>query len=649
VAATPAAIILADSPLLYWPLNDERSGDAITAQEVIQSPGVYDMQTIGAGATGTDSTINPVWGSLHTRCLGVNFAGNSTQNPALAYPHSGLGFISKKPWSTSGSSIDPLLASVTTWAVEGWMATPVTTDLNYDFNSNGFGGDLTSNTCWYPYHGEGHPNDNRPPTGFGLNMGTNGFQLLGHHGAYLRGDSGAIVLSDKFEHHIVVNCVDNGNSTQDFFVYVDGVLVMSDTTWGHDPNLYPILPPVGVGIGPYMTYFGSVRHFAVYPHILSSTQIAAHFAHITCQLAHPPVLAGQQVSSDARYDEEFVGRAVLTGVLSPISGGGTTGVSEIIVPWNATGWKYQQFNTDTSDYSGVSFDDSAWAVGQAPMGSDGGQASAGVAPGHGYDSLGGYNTPWHTDTRMWLRRVLGPLPIGTGAVTVNFRADNWGSLYWNGNHFYGDSAFSGGFTLFTVSVPPTLLDNVNLLAVRATDDGFPSASHPPAADGDKAVIDVEVVADVTAVDCGVVGDDNTDWIALDQVTVGWRDSFRNAWHYATVAQARYDVGVAEALSYEWTVYQAGGSLGKWSCGESSFNYFGTNGIILEMAGSPALNLYHRGSVVQSVGAFTPAVGDVVKIVTDFVARTSQLFRNGGLQATLNFAAQTWYTQDGSLL
>lgn len=147
------------------------------------------------------------------------------------------------------------------------------------------------------------------------------------------------------------------------------------------------------------------------------------------------------------------------------------------VPFSDEGWKYLQVaRTDAADYSATSFDDSAWATGTPPFGSD-------ENGGHDFDLYGGYATAWALDTRLWVRRTLGP---GITAATVRWRVDNSIAIWWNGQVVqaeFNDPAGGLG-SPSAIAVPSSALGGNNVIAVRATDDAPTS--------GDKCVLDIQV-------------------------------------------------------------------------------------------------------------------------------------------------------------
>ena len=162
--------------------------------------------------------------------------------------------------------------------------------------------------------------------------------------------------------------------------------------------------------------------------------------------------------------------------------GGPAGGS-ILVPWEATGWKYKlETKPSSADYSAAAYDDSAWSTGQAAFGG----ASSGSV-----DSR--IHTSWPTTTSgspayCWLRRSIGALPSGISTVTVNMRVDNYGKIYWNGDLIYpgtsDDYLSAAGGAPVSVVVPSADIDGTNVLAVRA---------DSTAAGADVSFIDIQVV------------------------------------------------------------------------------------------------------------------------------------------------------------
>lgn len=631
MSATPASVILDDSPILYYPLNDASPGTVIvSAEEVMRGRNLGELDAYSNIAT-FDNSIKPTFGTSFGPCLAAQFWGSAPNNPDLVSPHSGSGI-------GDVAHVDPVF-EVNTWTAEAWIRTTVATNLSYNFNATGYNGDPTANCALYPWHTEGGTNTNLPPTGFGMNIGTNGYQLLGHHGSYLTGPTGFTDLSSTAEHHFVITCTDNGNNTQTVRVWIDGVLHNTDSSWAASSSIYPLRPPVNFGIGPYMAFYGSIRHFAVYDYVLPSDRIAAHFQQITCERGHKNLLSGLQVVTRAHFDRGFRGRADdRTASLTPVSGVSTSGV---IVPWNATGWKYKQVSrTDPTDYSAASYDDSAWAVGQAPMGSDN-------VGGNGFDQYGGYNVNWDLDTRIWLRRALGHIASGS-VIALSIRVDNYVSAWWNGSLVVNEWADpSGGLgSPHNVTLPSSVLSGSNVLAIRATDD--------PPGSNDKCVIDLEItgsgVGGPVLPDCGLVGGSNPSWVLASPVTATWRDPLHYDWHTATAdTEDVYDLGITDICTFEFTVTAPAAIYARWLCGGSNQDN-GSSGVALEVSGTgtTTLSLYHAGVLVSSVNLpRAPVAGDDVKLATDFGGRTAKAYYNGTLEATLDFAAESWYTADAS--
>lgn len=131
-------------------------------------------------------------------------------------------------------------------------------------------------------------------------------------------------------------------------------------------------------------------------------------------------------------------------------------VTTTIVAYEATGWRYLQVDpSDTLDPTGASYDDSAWAEGQAPF-SGGGMASDG-------------NTSWDLNTYMWIRRTI---PAGSN-FTVSGFVEEEAEIYWNGTLIYNSPPNGGSTTLteWSVAVPSSAVtDGPQVLVVRLMDE-----------------------------------------------------------------------------------------------------------------------------------------------------------------------------------
>lgn len=100
-------------------------------------------------------------------------------------------------------------------------------------------------------------------------------------------------------------------------------------------------------------------------------------------------------------------------------------------------WRYKQIAlTDNTDYSAASYNDSSWAVGQAPMAGLGSSYPDRTQnnAANTYDARFAilFATPWDVGTRMWIRRRLRLKSIPAGGFNcVSFIEDHC-KLYVNG-------------------------------------------------------------------------------------------------------------------------------------------------------------------------------------------------------------------------
>lgn len=155
------------------------------------------------------------------------------------------------------------------------------------------------------------------------------------------------------------------------------------------------------------------------------------------------------------------------------------------------------------------------------------------------------------------------------------------------------------------------------------------------------------------------------WAMASPMTIGKRTA--GTWHYSSVACPNLlGLGLADAYSVETVVTaKPTGSVFAdpfyycdWYCG---FIESGpTTGVYLETDNSTAtLYLARSGSIVLSSShlevpagtTWTPQVGDDIQVIVDFTAATATVYVNGtaATHGSLNFAAETWYTADGSLV
>lgn len=145
--------------------------------------------------------------------------------------------------------------------------------------------------------------------------------------------------------------------------------------------------------------------------------------------------------------------------------------------WGADGWKYLQVaTTDTTDRSGVGYDDSGFATGTTPIGN--------VLTTHTDPAAAGWLTPvtaaWADNTDLWLRRNLAGTP-GT-SVTITVRIDNYiTGLWWNGQLV--GSYTTGNVAERSFTVPGGDVLESNVLALRLADETVT---------GDRTYVDVNI-------------------------------------------------------------------------------------------------------------------------------------------------------------
>lgn len=146
---------------------------------------------------------------------------------------------------------------------------------------------------------------------------------------------------------------------------------------------------------------------------------------------------------------------------------------EVLVPFGATGWSYKQItSTDSTDYSGAGYDDSAWSVGQAAFG---GNTALPVSNG------------WAYNTRLWLRRSFA----GATDVSIHVKVEDNATVYVNGN-LVGATGSAGAGSIVNIDpgvifdVPAAFLNPAeNVLAIRCDDEY-----------GDPGGIDDQTYADI---------------------------------------------------------------------------------------------------------------------------------------------------------
>ena len=156
--------------------------------------------------------------------------------------------------------------------------------------------------------------------------------------------------------------------------------------------------------------------------------------------------------------------------------------SEVLPP-QLTDWRYLQVDaSDGTDYSGSSFDDSAWAVGAAPFGGwepgwDADDAADGAPDGFTYPPLFDprfaekFGTPWGANTRLWMRRTLSLGSAPPSGIRVHAYIEDWCVFYINGViQFYTPQSHDGGVGQI-IDVPESaLVAGENVIAIRCDDE-----------------------------------------------------------------------------------------------------------------------------------------------------------------------------------
>lgn len=127
-------------------------------------------------------------------------------------------------------------------------------------------------------------------------------------------------------------------------------------------------------------------------------------------------------------------------------------------------WKYKNVNySDTTDYSGVAYNDSAWPTGNAPF------ASQPWSLPTNYGFSGTPATTFLLNTRLWVRKhvtLAAPLPV---SLTLEVFQDNGFDLWVNGSYIASNYQTYGGYYSYNVSASALVVGD-NVLAVRVDDD-----------------------------------------------------------------------------------------------------------------------------------------------------------------------------------
>lgn len=229
-------VIVPDNPTFYWPLND-RSGTK--AHDVM---GDAFITLSGQAAFRPDGS-------------GADFPG--------ILNHS-IGFDDQTPYERLS----------TTWAVEACVTPGSYTNFGYNY----FGNSSNAQTVFYPQFRAGLPFSNLPPYGGGLVMGTNGWQILSHRGAYMSGPGAAMNLAGP--HHVVLQGRPHPSNLGTIFtLHIDAVKVFE----GQDQTDGRTYYPLRFGQGPYMSFEGSISNIALYiGQNLSQAKINNHFLYCSC-------------------------------------------------------------------------------------------------------------------------------------------------------------------------------------------------------------------------------------------------------------------------------------------------------------------------------------------------------------------------------
>lgn len=135
------------------------------------------------------------------------------------------------------------------------------------------------------------------------------------------------------------------------------------------------------------------------------------------------------------------------------------------------------------------------------------------------------------------------------------------------------------------------------------------------------------------------------WVTTD-ATVGRR--LAGVWTYNTIAQEELlDEGIADAYSVESTVLArpVGTLYFNWKACTSEWTGPLTGvAIDTDNVTGATLYLYQAGSPVLSTAGFAvPAIGDTVKLVTDFTTKVATAYVNGSPVVTLDFSSATWFS------
>lgn len=146
---------------------------------------------------------------------------------------------------------------------------------------------------------------------------------------------------------------------------------------------------------------------------------------------------------------------------------------QLFLDFSAAAWRYkvEPVGAGPSIYASVTFDDSGWAVGQAPFGD---------RPHPSWDYAPAPNTVIPVNHEVWLRRTVSLPQIG-GLVAKMF-ADNYPTLWINGYELANDGPITEDPFIFA-SIPVEILNPTgNVIAYRVRDVVTPIVGNSIQAD-----------------------------------------------------------------------------------------------------------------------------------------------------------------------
>lgn len=146
----------------------------------------------------------------------------------------------------------------------------------------------------------------------------------------------------------------------------------------------------------------------------------------------------------------------------------------IYLDFGAPGWKYkiEDIGAGPPEYSQVEFDDSSWAVGQAPFGD---------RPHPSWDFHPTPNTIIPVNKEVWLRRMFYA-PGYDGDIQVEVFADNYPSLWWNGTPIPVNATPVAGQFMSAVIPAEMIKSTGNVIAYRVQDVSTPTVGNSIQAD-----------------------------------------------------------------------------------------------------------------------------------------------------------------------